>query len=94
MQSRGNDPVKLIHLYIQKINESMSEAPENVTFTMHTCRGNREGEWVAEGPYDAVAEALFNEMKVKAFFLEYDTDRAGGFAPLVICLLTRWSCSA
>ena len=82
VQSRGNDPVKLIHLYIQKINESMSKAPANVTFTMHTCRGNREGGWVAEGPYDAVAEALFNEMKVKAFFLEYDTDRAGGFAPL------------
>jgi len=49
---------------------------------MHTCRGNREGHWVAEGPYDAVAEVLFNEMNVKAFFLEYDTDRAGGFAPL------------
>lgn len=82
VQSRGYDPDELVHLYIQKINEAVSKAPKNVTFTMHTCRGNREGHWVAEGPYDAVAEVLFNQMNVKAFFLEYDTERAGGFGPL------------
>jgi 5-methyltetrahydropteroyltriglutamate--homocysteine methyltransferase len=82
VQSRGHEPDKMVRLYIQKINEAMFGAPKEVTFAMHTCRGNREGHWVAEGPYDAVAEVLFNEMNVKAFFLEYDTDRAGGFAPL------------
>jgi len=82
VKSRGYDADKIVHLYIEKINECMAKAPKNVTFTMHTCRGNREGHWVAEGPYDAVAEALFNGMNVKAFFLEYDTDRAGGFGPL------------
>jgi 5-methyltetrahydropteroyltriglutamate--homocysteine methyltransferase len=82
VKSRGYDADKLVHLYIEKINQCMAEAPQGITFTMHTCRGNREGHWVAEGPYDAVAEALFNEMKVKAFFLEYDTERAGGFGPL------------
>lgn len=82
VRSRGYDPDGMVRLYVQKINEAISGAPEHVTFAMHTCRGNREGHWVAEGPYDAVAEVLFNEMNVKAFFLEYDTDRAGGFAPL------------
>jgi 5-methyltetrahydropteroyltriglutamate--homocysteine methyltransferase len=82
VQSRGYDPDALVRLYTQRINEAISVAPDHVTFTMHTCRGNREGHWVAEGAYDAVAEVLFNEMNVKAFFLEYDTDRAGGFGPL------------
>src|SRR5262245_5578670 len=82
VKSRGYDPDALVRLYIEKINEAVSVAPKHVTVTMHTCRGNREGHWVAEGPYDAVAEVLFNEMNVKAFFLEYDTDRAGGFGPL------------
>jgi 5-methyltetrahydropteroyltriglutamate--homocysteine methyltransferase len=82
VESRGYDPDKIVRLYVQKINEAMSKAPKHVTFTMHTCRGNREGHWVAEGPYDRVAEVLFNEMNVKAFFLEYDTERAGGFGPL------------
>lgn len=82
VKSRGYDPDNTVRLYTRKINEAISKAPKNVAFTMHTCRGNREGQWVAEGPYDAVAEVLFNEMNVKAFFLEYDTDRAGGFAPL------------
>jgi 5-methyltetrahydropteroyltriglutamate--homocysteine methyltransferase len=82
VRSRGHDPDALVHLYTQRINEAVSVAPDHVTFTLHTCRGNREGHWVAEGAYDAVAEALFNEMNVKAFFLEYDTARAGGFDPL------------
>ena len=82
VQSRGYDPDQSVRLYTQKINEAIAVAPAHVTLTLHTCRGNREGHWVAEGAYDAVAEALFNEMKVKAFFLEYDTERAGGFVPL------------
>jgi len=82
VQSRGYDPDALVRLYADKINQAISKAPANVTFTLHTCRGNREGHWVAEGAYDAVAEVLFNAINVKAFFLEYDSDRAGGFGPL------------
>jgi len=80
--ARGHDPDALVRLYADKINEVIAGAPAGVTFTMHTCRGNREGHWVAEGPYDAVAEVLFNEIDVSAFFLEYDTERSGGFGPL------------
>jgi len=82
VQSRGHDPDALVRLYADKINQAISAAPRDVTFTLHTCRGNREGHWVAEGAYDAVAEVLFNEINVKAFFLEYDSARAGGFDPL------------
>ena len=82
VKSRGYDPDELVRLYADKINQAISTAPSDVTFTLHTCRGNREGHWVAEGAYDAVAEVLFNRINVKAFFLEYDTDRAGGFSPL------------
>ena len=49
---------------------------------MHTCRGNYQGHWAAEGGYDPIAERVFNEIKVDAFFLEYDTPRAGAFEPL------------
>ena len=73
----------LIHLYIQKINEVDVQGAQSTSRSRCTpAAAIARGDWVAEGPYDAVAEALFNEMKVKAFFLEYDTDRAGGFAPL------------
>lgn len=82
VKSRGHDPDALLRLYADKINQAISTAPPGVTFTLHTCRGNREGHWVAEGAYDAVAEVLFNRINVKAFFLEYDTERAGGFGPL------------
>ncbi len=82
VKSRGYEPDALVQLYASKINEAISTAAPHVTFTLHTCRGNREGHWVAEGAYDAVAEMLFNEIKVKAFFLEYDSARAGGFDPL------------
>jgi len=53
-----------------------------VTVTLHQCRGNREGNWAAEGGYDPVAEVLFNQVNVDGYFLEYDSERAGGFEPL------------
>jgi 5-methyltetrahydropteroyltriglutamate--homocysteine methyltransferase len=53
-----------------------------VTVTLHQCRGNREGNWAAEGGYDPVADVLFNQIDVDGYFLEYDTARAGGFEPL------------
>jgi 5-methyltetrahydropteroyltriglutamate--homocysteine methyltransferase len=56
--------------------------PPHVTITLHQCRGNREGNWAAEGGYAPVADVLFNRVNVQGYFLEYDTPRAGGFEPL------------
>ena len=61
---------------------------------MHLCRGNFQSTFVASGGYEPVAEILFNEINIDAYFMEYDSDRAGGFAPLRSCPRARWSCSA
>jgi 5-methyltetrahydropteroyltriglutamate--homocysteine methyltransferase len=82
VRSWGMDPLKLLELYAQKINETLAGLPEEVTITLHQCRGNREGNWAAEGGYDPVADVLFNRVNVHGYFLEYDTARAGGFEPL------------
>jgi len=68
--------------YIKTINASVAKKPASMTVTTHMCRGNFRSSWVAEGGYDYVAEALFNELKVDGFFLEYDDARSGGFEPL------------
>jgi 5-methyltetrahydropteroyltriglutamate--homocysteine methyltransferase len=68
--------------YIRTINRSLAKRPAGMTVTTHMCRGNFRSSWVAEGGYDFVAEALFGELAVDAFFLEYDDDRSGSFAPL------------
>jgi 5-methyltetrahydropteroyltriglutamate--homocysteine methyltransferase len=78
----GNDPDTLLVEYAQRMNETVADLPEHVTVTMHQCRGNREGHWAAEGGYDPVADVLFNRVNVHGYFLEYDTARAGSFAPL------------
>src|SRR5258708_23540759 len=72
----------LVEPYAQKINETIAGLPADVTVTLHQCRGKREGNWAAEGGYDPVAEVLFNRINVNGYFLEYDTARAGDFAPL------------
>jgi len=82
VRSWGMDPQALLRLYAEKINSSLKDVPEDVTITLHQCRGNREGNWAAEGGYDPVAEVLFNRIDVDGYFLEYDTARAGGFEPL------------
>ena len=82
VKSWGEDPVKLLETYAQKINETVAGLPADVTITLHQCRGNREGNWAAEGGYDPVADVLFNRINVHGYFLEYDTSRAGGFEPL------------
>jgi 5-methyltetrahydropteroyltriglutamate--homocysteine methyltransferase len=82
VRSWGEDPMKLLETYAQKINETVAGLPGDVTLTLHQCRGNREGNWAAEGGYDPVAEVLFNRINVNGYFLEYDTARAGGFEPL------------
>lgn len=78
----GQDPDALLKRYVALVNEALAEAPANVTLAMHLCRGNYKGQWMAEGGYQPVAELLFGGINVDAFFLEYDTARAGGFEPL------------
>jgi 5-methyltetrahydropteroyltriglutamate--homocysteine methyltransferase len=82
VRSWGEDPMQLLATYAEKINATVAGLPADVTVTLHQCRGNREGNWAAEGGYDPVAEVLFNRINVKGYFLEYDTERAGGFEPL------------
>ena len=78
----GSDPERQHLEYIRHFNEAVAARPETMSVTTHTCRGNFRSSWVAEGGYDFVAEALFNELDVDGFFLEYDDERSGGFEPL------------
>ncbi len=78
----GEDPAKLPHTYAKLINDSIKGLRPEMAFGVHLCRGNHASNWVAQGGYEPVAEAMFNELDVDAFFLEYDSDRAGGFEPL------------
>jgi 5-methyltetrahydropteroyltriglutamate--homocysteine methyltransferase len=82
MSERGEDAEHLHESYIRHINEALEGRPQGMTITTHMCRGNFRSSWVAEGGYDFVAEALFNELAVDGFFLEYDDARSGGFDPL------------
>jgi len=78
----GEDPDKLPLLYANLINECIKDRPANMVVCTHLCRGNFRSSWVAEGGYDPVAEVLFNALNVDGYFLEFDTPRAGNFAPL------------
>ena len=82
MAERGEDAEHLHESYIRHINEALADKPDDMTVTTHMCRGNFRSSWVAEGGYDFVAEALFGELAVDGFFLEYDDERSGGFEPL------------
>jgi 5-methyltetrahydropteroyltriglutamate--homocysteine methyltransferase len=82
VQRDGEDPAKLPSKYVSVINSFLEDRPTSLGVTMHTCRGNHASMWMAEGGYDAVAEAVFSETDVDGFFLEYDSARAGGFEPL------------
>ncbi len=82
MSERGEDSEHLHEAYIRHINEALADKPDGITITTHMCRGNFRSSWVAEGGYDFVAEALFGELGVDGFFLEYDDARSGGFEPL------------
>ena len=81
LRARGDDPDKLLDRYIKITNRVLTGAPK-IVVGMHLCRGNRAGQWHAEGSYEAVAEKLFNRLAIRSFFLEYDSPRAGDFAPL------------
>ena len=78
----GEDPDKLPATYVKLLNECLRDVPQDMTVGMHMCRGNHESAWVAEGGYDPVAEMAFGAIDVDVLFLEYDTPRAGSFAPL------------
>jgi 5-methyltetrahydropteroyltriglutamate--homocysteine methyltransferase len=82
MAGRGEDAEHLHESYIRHLNEALDGRPDGLTVTTHMCRGNFRSSWVAEGGYDFVAEALFGELGVDGFFLEYDDPRSGGFEPL------------
>ena len=82
MSERGEDAGHLHESYIRHINEALADRPDGLTVTTHMCRGNFRSSWVAEGGYDFVAEALFGDLAVDGFFLEYDDPRSGGFEPL------------
>ncbi len=78
----GEEPETLPKTYACLLNDTIAGRPADMVVCMHLCRGNFAGAWVAEGGYDPIAELLFNEIAVDGYFLEYDTPRAGGFAPL------------
>jgi 5-methyltetrahydropteroyltriglutamate--homocysteine methyltransferase len=80
--SLGGDPDTQHVQYIHHINEALAARPEGMSVTTHMCRGNFQSSWVATGGYDFVAEALFNELEVDGFFMEWDDERSGGFEPL------------
>ena len=80
--ARGDDPDDLTRLYCRLVNDAIRDRPAGMTVGIHLCRGNFQSAWVAQGGYEPVAEILFQMMKVDAFFLEYDDERSGDFAPL------------
>ena len=82
MKSIGETRDGLVAKYIRLINDCVRDVPADMAVTMHMCRGNHESSWVAEGGYDPIAEAVFGGMNLAGFFLEYDSPRAGTFAPL------------
>jgi methionine synthase II (cobalamin-independent) len=82
LDARGIDPETLLDQYIELTNAAVRDRPDGVTAALHLCRGNLKGTWLSQGGYEAVARKLFQKLEVDAFFLEYDSERAGGFEPL------------
>jgi 5-methyltetrahydropteroyltriglutamate--homocysteine methyltransferase len=79
---RGEDAEHQHETYIRSINRALRDKPAGMTVTTHMCRGNFRSSWVAQGGYDFVADALFNQLTVDGYFMEFDDERSGGFAPL------------
>jgi 5-methyltetrahydropteroyltriglutamate--homocysteine methyltransferase len=82
LKQRGEDPETLPATYAKLINDAIAGAPADMMVGMHLCRGNFRSTFVASGGYEPVADILFNTIKVHAYFMEYDTERSGGFEPL------------
>lgn len=81
-QADGDDPDFLISRYAQMMHDAIKDRPDDMVIGMHMCRGNFKSTWVAEGAYDPAADAIFNQTGIDIYFMEYDTDRAGGLEPL------------
>lgn len=82
LRDRGDDPDALPRIYADMINSALATRPPDMAITMHLCRGNFRSSWIAQGGYEPVAELLFNQIGVDGYFMEFDTERAGGFEPL------------
>jgi 5-methyltetrahydropteroyltriglutamate--homocysteine methyltransferase len=82
LRSQGEDPDQLLGVYADVINRAVSDIPPDMTITMHLCRGNFRSTFMASGGYDSIADVLFNRLNIHGYFMEYDTERAGGFEPL------------
>jgi len=82
MKDRGDDPQALGTIYGDLINVAISDIPPDMTVTMHLCRGNYKSTFMGSGGYEAMQEVLFDRIKVHGYFMEYDSERAGGFDPL------------
>jgi 5-methyltetrahydropteroyltriglutamate--homocysteine methyltransferase len=82
LRDRGDDPDQLPRIYADMINTAIASRPPDMAITMHLCRGNFRSSWIAQGGYEPVAELLFNQIGVDGYFMEFDTERAGGFEPL------------
>jgi len=82
IEAIGGDPDHLHEQYIANINRALADKPDDLVITTHLCRGNNQSMWAAEGGYDFVAEALFGDLNVNGYFLEFDDERSGGFEPL------------
>lgn len=82
LRDRGDNPEELPRIYADMINAAIASRPPDMAITMHLCRGNFRSSWIAQGGYEPVAELLFNQIGVDGYFMEFDTERAGGFEPL------------
>ncbi len=82
LRQRGDDPEKQPDIYAGMVRRALAAKPADLTISMHLCRGNFRSTFIASGGYEPVAELLFNAMPVDGYFMEWDTDRAGGFEPL------------
>jgi 5-methyltetrahydropteroyltriglutamate--homocysteine methyltransferase len=82
VRARGEDPSRLPETYARTINTALKEKPADMTITTHVCRGNFRSTWISEGGYEPVAELLLGGIAYDGYFLEYDTERAGGLEPL------------
>ena len=82
LTDRGDDPARQPHIYADMINAAVRGRPSDMVITMHLCRGNFRSTFIASGGYEPIADVLFNAIDVDGYFMEWDTDRAGGFEPL------------
>lgn len=82
IRERGEDPDLLARIYADVLNAAIADKPEDLIIGLHVCRGNFRSTWISEGGYEPVAEILFGQVNIDAFFLEYDNERSGGFEPL------------